>query len=120
MQRYKILRKKVHGKRTFLKEKWPLGRDGLLHQGHYQPKQVTVNQFSYRYLQYLQTGWLLSSEIRKQKMSHCHIVAVRRRIRGKEEPPPAPPKGKRSPLQLPQKGESPTLLESTFIMHYAL
>ena len=119
----------MHGKRTFLKEKWPLGRKGLLRQGHCQPIRVTVNPFSYSDLQHLQTGRLLSSEIRKQKMSHCHIVAVRRsnrspdgvgrfkvqgsnalsRVQGENHPCPS----------LGRRGVQ-SCLRTTFIMHYAL
>jgi hypothetical protein len=98
-----------------LKEKWPLGRDGLIHQGHCQRRPKTINTLSYRDLQHLQTGRLLSAETRKQKTSHCHIVAVRRRIRG--SPYQLPPN--RAPSISPQGGE-PELLETHFIMHYKL
>ena len=116
---------KYYGKRAwktaFFTQKWPLGRKWLLRLGHCHPKQVTVNPFSFSDLQHLQTDWLLSTEIRKTKMSHCHIVAVRRSNRStphlppersplhlpprEKEPPPTPPKGKGAPSNSPE-GES--------------
>ena len=65
----------------------------------------------------------LAAVNRKQKNKKCHIVTLLQlgvvigappTESGEEEPPPAP-----APSISPQGGE-PELLESTFIMHYAL
>ena len=102
---------------------WALGREWLLRQGYCQRKQKTPIMLRHRDLHLLQTGSLLSTETRKQKMSHCHIVAVRRSNRSplkqkpQAEPPPSPPKGKGAPSISPQGGE-PELLETA--LYYAL
>ena len=49
--RFKVQNLKVAA--DILREKWPLGRDGLLGQGYCQPMQKTINTLRYRDLQYL-------------------------------------------------------------------